>query len=501
VTGDAVRPRKVVLAVVDAMKPAMLERAVSTGKAPAMAALMERGHYVDDCVAAFPSVTPVCAASIATGTGPDRHGIPSMNWFNRAEGRYVEYGTSFSASRTFGIRRSLTDTIYNMNREHLSRDVRTVFEALDDTGEVRTAGTTYLMYRGRHEHQPAVETALARLATQVFREPVKGPKEFFYADLFSSRRTGCRAQLGLPGVRDRHAGCVSAQLVEQDLFDFLLLSLPDNDTHSHRNGPYAQVASLAEADRQLERVMHAGGGPEAFLEEHLVIVCSDHSQSKVEAEIDLFSAFDGFDVLPSDASGAADAEVALCPASRSAQVYVLDRDRERELVPRIERTALALQGVDVVMRLTDHPDGEASVRTQRGELRFTRGGGLEDLRGDRWSVDGDLAALDLEVRDGIVTSPTYPDALGRIWSALRCRTAGEVLLSASPGYEFLDWGRAHHVGGGSHGSLHVNDSHGVLLWAGGGPAKDARRQWTLRDITPMALEHLGVPGTATQHAA
>ena len=32
--------------------------------------LIERGHYVDDCVAAFPSVTPVCAASIATGTGP-----------------------------------------------------------------------------------------------------------------------------------------------------------------------------------------------------------------------------------------------------------------------------------------------------------------------------------------------------------------------------------------------------------------------------------------------
>ena len=31
---------------------------------------MERGHYRPDCVAAYPSVTPVCAASIATGTGP-----------------------------------------------------------------------------------------------------------------------------------------------------------------------------------------------------------------------------------------------------------------------------------------------------------------------------------------------------------------------------------------------------------------------------------------------
>jgi hypothetical protein len=488
---SAGRPRKAVLAVVDAMKPAMLERAVSTGKAPAMAALMERGHYVDRCVAAFPSVTPVCAASIATGVGPDRHGIPSMNWFHRREGRYVEYGTSFSATRTFGIRRSLTDTIYNMNAEHLSGDVRTVFEALDDA-DVRTAGTTYLMYRGRHEHQPAVETALARLATQVFRKPVLGPREFFYADIFSSRRTGCRAQLGLPGVRDRHSGCVGSYLVEHDLFDFLLLSLPDNDTHSHRNGPYAQVSSIAEADRQIERLMHAAGGPDAFLEEHLLIVCSDHSQSTVEANIDLFGAFDGFDVLPSDASGSTDAEIALCPASRAAEVYVLDQDRRSELTARIERTALALEGVDLVIRLTGHPDGEAVVRSDRGELRFRPGGGLHDLRGARWSVDGEHAALALEVQDGLVRSETYPDALGRIWAALRCRQSGEILLSARPGYEFLDWGGAHHVGGGSHGSLHANDSYAALLWAGGGPEPDARPEWALRDITPMVLEHFGV---------
>ena len=63
-------------------------------------------------------------------------------------------------------------------------------------------------------------------------------------------------------MRDQHAGCVGAYLVEHDLFDFLLLSLPDNDTHSHKHGPHAQVASIAAADRQLERVMQAGGGAE-----------------------------------------------------------------------------------------------------------------------------------------------------------------------------------------------------------------------------------------------
>src|SRR3954453_9956669 len=97
----------------DGLKPAMLERAVSTGRAPAMKAIMERGTYVDECCAAFPSVTPVCAASIATGTRQDRPRIPSMNWSRREEGRYVEYGPSFSASRRSGIARQLNDTVFN----------------------------------------------------------------------------------------------------------------------------------------------------------------------------------------------------------------------------------------------------------------------------------------------------------------------------------------------------------------------------------------------------
>ena len=44
---------KLVLAVVDGLKPAMLERAVSTGRAPAMKAVIEHGTYVEDCCAAF----------------------------------------------------------------------------------------------------------------------------------------------------------------------------------------------------------------------------------------------------------------------------------------------------------------------------------------------------------------------------------------------------------------------------------------------------------------
>jgi hypothetical protein len=469
--------KKLVLVVIDALKPSMLERAISTGRAPALARIREEGVYVNDCVAAFPSVTPTCAATITTGSGPDGHLIPSMNWYHREEGRYIEYGSSFSASRQFGVLRSLTDTVYRMNAEHLSRETETVFETLDDA-EVRTAGTTYLIYRGRHHHEVSNETALARIVTStLFRRTIDGPRELFYADLYASRRTGCRGQLGMPGIRDQHTGCVGAYLVENDLFDFLLFSLPDNDAWSHKNGPHAQVTSIATADRQLERLMHAAGGPDAFLEDHAVIVTSDHSQAKVEERIRLDQAF---------------AEVALSPAQRAAMVYVLDEDNRDAIIARSVDALAELDGIDLMLWLTN--GDEAVVRSGRGELRFAPGGDVEDLRGRRWSVEGRLAAVGARVRDGRITASDYPDALCRIWSALTCPTAGDLLLSAAPGYEFVDWGGSDHVGGGSHGSLHRSDSLGALLWCGTGPdSRDACEQWSLRDVAPMIREHFGVP--------
>src|SRR3954465_4787263 len=111
-------PPKLVLAVIDGLKPAMLERAIATGRAPALRAIVERGTYVDEGCAAFPSGTPVCAASIATGTRQDRHRIPSMNWYHRDERRYVEYGSSFSASRRVGIPPPPQHTAFNTTAQH-----------------------------------------------------------------------------------------------------------------------------------------------------------------------------------------------------------------------------------------------------------------------------------------------------------------------------------------------------------------------------------------------
>ena len=453
-----------------------------------LAALVDRGTYVRDCVSSFPSVTPVASASITTGVGPGRHHIPSMNWYHRGERRYVEYGSSFSATRAFGVVRSLYDTVYNMNLAHLARNRPTVFEDAQDAG-LRAACTTYLIYRGRTRHELAAEGVYSRLARAAqFRHAVWGPDELFYADLFASRPTDCRSTLGLPGQRDQHTGCVGAHLVENDLFDFLLLSLPDNDTHSHKFGPLAQPTSIAAADQAIARVMDAGGGLEDFLEEHAVVVLSDHSQTAIEERINLGSLLEEWRVLAPDDPDPDSAELAASPAARSAMVYVLDEDARQREVPRVVRRLTRAEGVDLVV----WRDGEtAVVAGERGELRFRPGGELSDRRGEHWSLSGEHAVLRLEVGAASVDSHAYPDALSRLWSALACPDAGDVLLSAKSGYEFVDWGGADHVGGGSHGALDADDSLGALIICGTEPVA-APPQWTLRDIRGIVLGHFGL---------
>src|SRR5271157_1838459 len=363
------------------MAPEMLERAIETGAAPVLERLVTGGHYVPDCVAAFPSVTPVCAASIVTGVGQDAHRIPAMNWFHRTEHRYVEYGSSFRAAQRFGIARQLMDTVYNMNGAHLSPDTPTVFETLDDA-DVRTAGTTYLMYRGRHRHEPQRDTALTRVASALMRHAVMGPRELFYADIFASQRTGCRSGLGMPGVRDRHSGCVSAYMVEHDLFDFLLLSLPDNDWYSHKYGPDAQVQSIAQADLQLARVCQASGGIDEFLSEHAVIVLADHSQTAIKDTIALQDELAELGVRgPSRSTGSSRGEeprIAVCPSQRAAMVYALHESERDAMRASVVTRALAIEGVEHVIWLArdahDVPTEGIISSPTHGELRFCPGG-------------------------------------------------------------------------------------------------------------------------------
>ena len=141
-------------------------------------------------------------------------------------------------------------------------------------------------------------------------------------------------------------------------------------------------------------------------------------------------------------------------------VYALNESERDAMRASVAGRSLAIEGIDLVIWLErdahEHPREAVIAGRRSGELRFAPGG--EVARSARAAVERRGVARRASAarsRDGTLCQPDYPDALARVWSALTCPNSGEVLLSAAPGYEFIDWGRQAHVGGGSHGSLHA----------------------------------------------
>jgi Type I phosphodiesterase / nucleotide pyrophosphatase len=487
--------RKLVLVMVDSLRVDMLRRTVADGAAPNFGALLERGELVEDCVSTFPSVTPVASAEMTTGLRPDGHGISAVNWFNRIEGRYVEYGSSFEATRTLGLIRTLYDIVYDMNMAHLAADAETIFERLGDAG-VRTACTPFLVYRGRRRHEVGLEgvlRAVARAAT--FRHAVWGPDELFYGELYASRKVPCKPTLARPGTRDEYSGCVGRELARDDLYDFILFSLPDNDHHSHRYGPAATGASIALADAALGELVDEWGGMDRFLDGHAVIALADHSQTDVDTELPLIEALAArWRVLQPSVDAGPRPEVAVSPSARAASVYVLaEGPRFATVHAGVREDLRSLEGVDLFAWLAGDDREEAVIERGGAELRFRPGNGVTDLRGMGWDVDGDLAVIDAALDGTEVSSAAYPDALARVWAALNAPQAGEIVISLAEGYECVDWGGASHVTGGSHGALAAGDSLGPLLACGlEGFDPQARRQWTIADVSELVLGHFGL---------
>jgi hypothetical protein len=503
--------KKLVLTYVDSLRTDMLERAVEEGRAPAFGALLERGVLIPDCVSSFPSVTPVACAEIVSGVGADRHWISGMNWYHRLERRYVEYGSSLDATRSVGVFRALYDLVYNMNLSHLSPEIETLFERLDDAG-ARTACTPFLIYRGRHRHQVSLDGLMRRAvdATRLkFRHHTWGPRELFYGDLYASRAVPCKST-SIPGTRDGYSACCAAEMVRADAFDFLLFSLPDNDNYSHRHGPEATVESISKADHCFSKLVEAAGGLDEFLDEHALIVVADHAQTAVDRGLPLAELLGReWSVLAPSDDLAEPAQLAVSPTGRAAHIYLLPGEGEQAGHEEVRRRLVETEGVDLVCwleRSGSRPlerheigpptsiGGVFAVIDRGGEqLRFRPGNAVRDQRGETWDLDGDPAVIEATIEGDRLRSEEYPDPLARVFSALMSPHAGDFVVSLAPGYEAVDWGGVSHAGGGSHGSLHRGDSLGPLLFVGCGPSSPGRReQWSLRDVAPAVLDHFGI---------
>jgi hypothetical protein len=400
--------------VIDGLTPSMFEAADT----PAIRFLAEHGEY-RRAASVFPSLTPVCLASIATGSYPDVHEIPHLVWWYRKEQRLVEYGSSFGAARAAGITRTLRDTVIDLNAKHLSGNAETIYEALESAG-LTTGAINITCYRGSHRHLPTIPGVPA----------VNGPKRFFFYSLYESDRTGAPMAVRnrALGSIDAYAASVGRWLVTRDGFDALVYYLPDYDYASHAAGPDAAHEALARSDAAISELMDAAGGPDAFLERYAVVICSDHGQSRIEQVARLDA---GDDLVTA--------------SNRAAMVYT--------------ENARA-----VAERLDAQPAAGIVLFEEDGQMVVRRDG------------DEDIALLD-----------AVPDGRRRAAAALRNPNAGEVLVSAAPGWEFLDLAGRHHLGGGSHGSLELADSEVPMLTVGLDPPPAS-----ITGVKGLIAEHFGV---------
>ena len=393
--------KKLILIVIDGLTPSMLEDTLERGVAPSLGLLAEHGRY-RRAISTFPSLTPVCLSSLATGAHPDVHEIPHLVWYHRGEQRLVEYGSSFGAVRAAGARQSLVDTIYGLNASHLGGGAVSVYEALEDAG-LTAAAINITCYRGRHPHRPTVP---------FLTRPAYGPSRFFFYNLFESDVTGAPLSVrNRPrGTIDAYATAVGRWLVTRDGFDFLVFYLSDYDYASHVQGPDAAHAALARCDDAVGALIEAAGGADEFLERYAVILCSDHGQTPVTDVARLEDAFP---------------DALVTASNRAGMIYT---DEEPAILAR------RLDGnpaVDVVLRR----DGDRLVARHDG-------------------ADGDVSQLE------------HPDGPARAAAALANPNAGELIVSAAAGWEFADLAGRHHSGGGSHGSLTTGDSEVPMLAVG-----------------------------------
>jgi hypothetical protein len=215
-------------------------------------------------------------------------------------------------------------------------------------------------------------------------------------------------------------------------------------------------------------LFEAAGGPDAFLERYAVLVCSDHGQTRVDHAVRIQDALSDFRLFR---RGGGPAELAVAASNRAGMIYLLPgcRAEKDELARRLESEP----SVEVVLF---REDGKAVARREGEEVRF-------------WPADGGFA-----IRGDESLLP-YPDALARAWGALANPNAGDLLVSAAPGYEFADLGGRHHAGGGSHGSLETGDSEVPMLAVGIDPPG------RIVEVAPAVLGHFRVAAPAYVHAS
>ncbi len=443
--------RKVIVLLVDSLLADSLEKVVRNNEAPALAFLLNKGLYRREMISSFPTMSVTIDSTMLTGTYADQHHVPGLLWFHPEEQRMIDYGDGLRVVKDPGVTEWLTDSFYRLNQQHLSRQITTWHEDLAAKG-LTSCSINSLVYRGPRHHHFGVKG--------VYSLDVKGPDQLALGAL--SHVTGDSLPDGpfrSMGMNDEYTARSIVGLVkEKRLSDVTVAYFPDMDGELHKHGP-AYLEGVRKLDRRVQDILNAFPSWEEALNQHVFILMGDSGVTKTHSSeaaslIHLERILAGFQIYRLGHKQQPDDDVAIAVNGRMSYVYALSKRVSPEMLSdRLKR--------DKRIDLIAWRDGDW-IHVQHGakKMSYKSGGSLRDRFDQRWQLHGDWSVMNLQRRkeDGRLFSPTYPDGLRRLESALHSHAGRFLVITARPGAEFAADGSPNHPGGGNHGSINASDS-------------------------------------------
>lgn len=454
------------LIVADGVRPDVVQAALSAGELPRLAERVQRGTFtqISSC---FPSVTGPAYAPFMMGRFPGRIGLPGLRWFDRT--RTVAGWPSYARSYVGPQIRLLDDD--------LDLEPRTLLEHASPS----IAGSTLLGRGARGVRHPG-------------RGWGWGARAFFphfRGDLVGWRRV---EQL----VVDRVLGHL-----KRDRPQFAVMSFLTPDKFAHKHGARAPEVqrSLQDIDAFLgdaEDIARRDGWSERL---HVWLV-ADHGHADVDHHDELADGVRamGHSVLAHPKIWVRNPDVAVMVGGNAmAHVYVEPEHRARPWWPRLtdrwsslHDTLLERPSVDLIAVALD----EYTVRVshaERGHATITRAAdgshwSYHRTTGDPLGVGLDLERVCSAAAHEATMVTDYPDSIVQIADVTPSARAGDLLISAAPGWDLRDrYEPTPHRS--THGALH-REQMMVPLIVDSKPDTTPRRT---ADVMPSALVRMGLP--------
>lgn len=492
---------KILLIVIDSLTDRFMRPLMENGHLPNFQALRERGQ-LRTSTSIFPSITHACLSSIATGEYPCDHQVLGTHWYLPADADEAYYGADPDVIFNKGLADFFKDFLIELNDRRIK--VPTIFQTVESAG-LEAASLNFMIYRGDVKHDVTLPLLL-KLIPGVNDDglAVAGPSTLYLGQIVqgsSSSLPTLDVKEGILqwfGFGDKSTVSLLHQLAQQRSFpDFTLAYFPRNDYISHSEGPEEAHRQLDELDAGLGNVFDAYGGIDVFLSDVCVLITGDHAQSEIKADDDAAISLETlleehFSIAVRGEEWESDHEIMAAPNLRAAQLYFKEPTQANLL--KAIRLLRADSRIDQIMWRSDTLNGREGYVVVNGSarIRFMPGSRAKDRYGNRWDWEGDLRAVDGHVDAGLLTFPQYPNAFERISGMLDSEASGQLWLTASLGYEFEMPLVGIHAGGGSHGSLHAQDSLSPLLLAGDFGEYQLPENPRLIDIAPICLSLLGI---------